>query len=221
MPGTFQFDTVKVSISGTAFSGAEIWQTGFYLGHEDSHCSDPTDAMAQEIAGYWQTLFTAAASKISNQYKTERVKLSYMLDEGTTDDNRIRYYDYPAAISGSSGSQAYPPQCALVGSLRSSRAHGKASHGRMYLPGFAGGVQSDGRITGSDRDAIGLAFKTFFTSVRNMASSPGWPILVARGGIPLPLAESKYVLSVAVGNVIDTQRRRRNGLTEVYYTGTI
>lgn len=218
---TYPFNVVKVTMSGTCFAGAEVWSTGFYLGKEDASVPDVTQANVDSIAAKWETFFTHADTGIQIGYKTERVTMMPYFASGAPYTDNVKYHDFAPAINGANFNPLHPAQCALVGTLRSVRAHGKASHGRMYIPGVAWPVQTDGRIAGTDRDKVGLRFKEFFTAVRGDLDQPGYPILEAKGGAILPLAESAYIYSVKVGNVIDTQRRRRNGLAETYYAANI
>jgi hypothetical protein len=210
-----------VTIEGSCFNGAEVWTTGFFLGTEGADAAAPTTTNADNVATAWQTFFTGATSKFSNLYKTHRVKIVTYNADGTPDLSTLKIHDYSPDIGGAYATNVNPAQCSIVGTLRSSIVHGKASHGRMYLPGVGMQVSSDGRILASDRDALGLTFKTFMTNVRGYAGMCGYPILIAKGDPILPAAIGKYVYSVRLGNVYDTQRRRRNGLSETYYDAAI
>jgi hypothetical protein len=221
MGSTFPFKTVRVTIEGSCFGGSEVWTTGFYLGTEGADAADPTQTNVDNIATAWQTFFTHANSKFNSQYKTHRVKAVNYAASGAPDLASLKIKDYAPDIAGASTGVNLPPQCSLVGTLRSTIVHGKASHGRMYLPGINASVAADGRISASDRDAIGLKFKEFITNVRGYAGMPGYPILIAKGQPIIIAAQAKYVYSVRMGNVYDTQRRRRNGLTETYYDALI
>lgn len=218
---TFPYNVVRVTMTGTCFNGAEEWSTGFYLGKEDASVPDVTQANVDSIAAKWQTFFTHVDTGISTSYKTERVTMLPYFASGAPYSDNVKYHDFAPAITGGSFGNLHPAQCALVATLRSVRAHGKASHGRMFIPGICWPVQSDGHIQNGDRDKTGAKFKDFITAVRGDLDQPGYPILEAKGGTILPLAESAYIFSVKVGNVYDTQRRRRNGLAESYYAANI
>jgi hypothetical protein len=221
LASTFPFKTCRVTIEGSCFGGSEVWTTGFYLGTEGADASDPTQTNVDNIATAWSTFFTHANTKVNNGYKTHRIKAVTYGASGTPDLSTLKIHDYTPDIAGASNATPFPAQTSLVGTLRSSIVHGKASHGRMYLPGIVAVVQADGRIQATDRDAIGLKFKEFITNVRGYAGMPGFPILIAKGQPIIIAAQSKYVYSVRVGNVYDTQRRRRNGLAETYYDAAI
>jgi hypothetical protein len=221
MPDTFPYKTVRVTIEGSCFGGSEVWTSGFYLGTEDADAGTIDQADVDNIATAWSTFFTHANTKISNLYKTHRIKAVMHNVTGGSDLSTLKIKDYTPDISGASAAAVMPAQVSLVGTMRSSIVHGKASHGRMYIPGICGAVGTDGRLSATDRDAIGLKFKEFITNVRGYAGMPGYPILIAKGYGLGPPALSKYIYSVRVGNVYDTQRRRRNGLSETYYDAAI
>jgi hypothetical protein len=222
MPDTFPYRTVHATFEGSCFGGSEIWNTGFYLGTEGADCTDPTQAAVDALAGYWSTFFTHANTKVNSNWRTDRVKMVTIDEHGDTQPATAKYYDYTTPPAGAATSAAFPPQITLVGTLRSTIVHGKASHGRMYLPGICAPIDSgQGTIFPSNRDLIGVKFKEFFTAVRGDAAMPGYPILIAKGYGLGPAAIGKYIYSVKVGSAYDTQRRRRNHLPETWYSGTI
>jgi hypothetical protein len=88
----------------------------------------------------------------------------------------------------------------------------------MYLPGYAGGVDGGGKVESSIVSGIATNLKTFFDSMTSDADIPDQLILAAKGTGPVPAltAQNDYVETLRVGDVVDTQRRRRNGLNETY-----
>lgn len=217
---TFAHKVNRVTLSGTMFGGAEEWSTGFYLGEEGADADPATDAAASAVLALWETFFESATSKISNLYQTTQCKIALHNVDGKTDLGNV-YYGFPAStISGAATAGHLPAQCALVVTLLSDRPRGRASKGRMYLPGIAEGVTATGKIATGSRDPIATNLQTFFNGVRAHADIPNTPILASKGtgAFSQLLAQNDYIQSIKVGDVIDTQRRRRNGLTESYIT---
>jgi hypothetical protein len=105
-----------------------------------------------------------------------------------------------------------------VVTLMSDRPRGRASKGRMYLPGYCGGINGAGKVDGSTVNSIANNLKTFFDSFANDADVPDQLILASgsNGAFSQLLAQNDYVERIKVGDVVDTQRRRRNGLRETY-----
>jgi hypothetical protein len=208
----------RVTLSGTMFGGAEEWSTGFFLGQEGSDSTAPTQAAADQIRDAWATFFNNALSWVSNHYSFTQVKMAQIDASGHTIDASV-IYSYPATtVVGGATSGHHPPQCSLVCTLLSDRPRGKASKGRMYLPGFAGTINGSGKVDWDQVGSISTNLKTFFDSFADDADVPDQLILAAKGtGIDAALnAQNDYVETIRVGDVVDTQRRRRNGLNETY-----
>lgn len=205
------------------WGGAERWSTGFFLGDEGANASDPTQDAADALAALFRTAFTHVDARVSNNYTFLDVKLSYINASGET-DNAKTIYGYPAtAATGAKSSEHLPSQCAVVLTLLSDRPRGKASKGRMYLPGFTYNMPSTGKISSTDTNSMANVWKTFFDGVRANFTMPGTPILAAKGtgAFPALTAQNDYVETIRIGDVVDTQRRRRNGLTETYVSRTL
>lgn len=213
----------RVTISGSMFTNEEQWSTGFYLGNVSADAEPPTEALAASIAAAWETFFKSANAKISQQWASTEVKIATMGTDGKTIPDSPVYHTYPAPFSGANASTVFPPQIALVATLVGPSARGLASKGRMYLPGVNAGLDSNGRISSTDRLAIATAFRTFIRAVVDSPETNNVPILASKGRLVAggtgPI--SKEIISVRVGNVYDTQRRRRNGLAEAYSTVTV
>lgn len=223
---TYQSAAHKVTLMGTCFGGAEIWTTGFWLGTGGGgggSFGEPTQAEADAIKTAWQTFFTATATGISSRYQTTDVKVSMVEANGTSAPENTVYSTYATPINGGGGSTANPPQTALVATLLSARPRGYASKGRMYLPGVAYQVDGTGHILSTSVASIVANLKTFFDALNAHADIPYQVILNSplSAGIPGHPALAENVVGIRIGNVFDTQRRRRNALTEAYSSATV
>lgn len=209
----------RVTLSGTMFSGAEEWSTGFFLGQEGADAADGSDLGATAILDAWRTYFENATSYFSSAYLTTQCKIAAINADGTTDLANV-YYAYPATeLNGSVSAIVLPPQCSLVVTLLSDRPRGKASKGRMYMPGLA--LQpaiGTGKLGSVQVGQIADNTKTFFDALAGSFDVPDQLILAAKGTGVLPAltAQNDVVETIRVGDVVDTQRRRRNGLAESY-----
>ena len=230
MTAAYAHSFARVTISGTCFGGAEVWSTGFQMGSPTADIAGVNAPGAQNIGAAWQTFFTAPLSYISDSYKTTQIKVAKINPDGKTDLDEIDYYLYPTPISGGGGSATNPPQVTLAATLTSDRQRGLAAKGRMYLPGIALGVNNaTGKITTSFVTQLATNMKTFLDSVNVAAGTSGKVILASKGrkqqnsldtaGQPIYIGgESAWVTGVRIGDVLDTQRRRRNSLLETYQT---
>jgi hypothetical protein len=205
------------------FGGAEQWSTGFFLGQEGADAAPGSVLACTAILNAWRTYFASATSYVSLQYATTQCKIALINADGHTDLSHV-YYDYPAtALIGQQGTNTHPPQCSIVVTLQSVRPRGLASKGRMYLPGISAAMSGNGKISTANRDSIALNMKTFFDTLKASFDVPDELILAAKGTgiLPALTAQNDYVHSLKVGDVIDTQRRRRNGLVESYQLATL
>ena len=87
----------------------------------------------------------------------------------------------------------------------------------MFLPGVHIAIGADGRADSGALGTTATAFNTFLSAVNDMDFTSDQIILVSTESlIPLRESQNKYVEHLRLGNVFDTQRRRRNALTETY-----
>jgi len=110
-----------------------------------------------------------------------------------------------------------PNQCACVVTLKTSQA-GRSGTGRIYLPLLALGVVNGkhgkaGQISGAVRHWLDTAYADLGLTA---LGARDWCIYSAKGA-----GAVAKIVSVRVGDVIDTQRRRRDGLTEAYSATTL
>jgi hypothetical protein len=208
----------RVTFSGKMWGGQEEWSTGLFLGQRDGDSAAPTEQAAADCAAAFKTMFTHGNMKISNSYTFDKVKLASIDANGHTIDSEVVYGAPIGGATGAATNNFHPSQCSLAVTLRSDRPRGKAARGRMFLPGTAVTIEGSGRIPTTDRNNMSGILKTFFDSFINDADLPGQLILASKGTGPLPAltAQNDYVHAIELGDVVDTQRRRRNGLSEQY-----
>lgn len=116
------------------------------------------------------------------------------------------------AHPGTSVSAALPPQCAVVCSMRTDLAT-RAGRGRFYMPAFAANALDAGLLDATVQAEVATVVKEFLQS------------LVGSGYLPVIYHRTSRltddVLSCDVGNVFDTQRRRRSKLIETRVSNTL
>lgn len=125
-----------------------------------------------------------------------------------------------ASATGGTGSLRLPMQAAIVCSLRTN-SPGGSGRGRNYWPALGATLDTQGRL--STPTALGIAndFKTYYAA---MASALATNFTGISFNLAVRSKETKstpHVVRLQVGNVIDTQRRRRDAVPEAYQTVTI
>lgn len=109
------------------------------------------------------------------------------------------------------------PQSTIVVSLRSMQFGPGANYGRMYLPHTSFNLNTGTPIADSnDVILVATAADTFVEGCQTDLNAALTEVVDAMIISHITGRESRGVASIAVGNVVDTQRRRRNQLNEVY-----
>lgn len=213
----------RVTIHGKYGGGAEEWSTGFYMGNENADADLPNQQLVDDIATAWKNFFTGVGQNISSNWSTDYVKIASMGTDGRSDSGDTVYSTYVTQPTGSGGN-LYPPQIALAATLTSTKPRGVGAKGRMYLPGLSIGIDTTGHVNGAGLTAVLTAFKTFLNACNASTATDNVVILASHGSInkdgtpkiggSAPI--NKAVTGIKIGNVYDTQRRRRNQLPETY-----
>ena len=229
MAADYAYKFGRVTISGTCFGAQEHWSTGFQLGQEGASPASVEPGGAEVIATAWQTFFTASGNQFAAGYKTVSVKVALINENGTTDEENIDYFDYPAPISGAQAGTPYPPQITLAATLSSDYQRGLAAKGRMYLPGMVSTIDgTTGKLGATFVNTLVTNFKTFLDNVNAGQTGGAYVIIASKGhkttdldtnGQPVYLdGRNGRVTGCRIGDVYDTQRRRRNEFVETYQT---
>lgn len=217
---TYAHQVCRVTLSGTMFGGSEVWSTGFFLGEEGSDSSAPTQEDADTIATNFRNWFRSLEGNVNWNYLFTMVKMqSINAVDGKPVLAETVYANVEEPRAGQEQNILFPPQCSLVVSLLSDRPRGKASHGRLYLPGIGVALTAGGRISQSDVTDLRTSLAGFFQPMITAGYlDAGRLILAAKasGAGGLNPSQNDYVQKIRVGDVVDTQRRRRNGLHEAY-----
>lgn len=221
---------VRVTCFGTAFGGQEIWSTGFFLGAEGADAVAPTGEAAAAIGEIWRTFFTNASTNVSREYKCDGVKLALINTDKKTSLDDVETFYYPTAIVGGV-TTTLPPQLSLVATLQSNEQRGLAAKGRMYLPGVGAPITpATGKLDVGYTNAMTLQLQTMFNAINSRFDVPG-KVVNASYGRKMTIqpgntvvygdGRNRLVTSVRVGDVYDTQRRRRNAMQETYSSKSI
>lgn len=108
-----------------------------------------------------------------------------------------------------------PPQCSAVVSLLTPLA-GASHRGRYYLPSpVSDAILASGRFQGGNLDDVLAALVLAHTD--EMADSLATEVVV----YSRTLHSSTPVERLRIGDVVDTQRRRRDKLVETYHTASL
>lgn len=175
----------------------EIWSFGLYT---DSNLSVAASQSAwmTGITNFW----SEATALFSTDVATTRA-VTVELDPST--GSQLTGAEDTRTDVGTSAAETLPFQCAPVVSLRTATLS-RAGRGRFYAPSLAVDQVAGGRLLIAARDTLADAALEL---VQGLTAAGGNLVIYHRGpGTTTP------VTSLDVGDVIDTQRRRRNQLVE-------
>lgn len=205
----------RLTILGDFNSGAEQWATGFHMGE----FIGVTDAEGQDVANAIDALFQSEVwsgayhGLIPDRVRYLGVKVADIRSNNVTERQWTAGPGSP--LPGGTDAAPLPPQIAPVLSLRTEYP-GSRNRGRMYTPNPThAAIGSDGRLTATFTGAAVVAWSDFMKGVNSSAVdvtvciySPTQSLL-------------REVRSVRMGTVADTQRRRRDELTETFTSETL
>jgi hypothetical protein len=222
-PNTGQLETYQVGPFdsphlylqwGGKLLGGEIWSCGLRMASTDGSFTslDPAGMLAGVTTAV-QNLHTNAAANISPNAKLSFVKLNAIGEDGKYIEDHTYESIVADVAGGGSGAVAHIlNQNALAVSLLTDVTRGPAHRGRFYLPMPVLTVDVNGRIATSARDAVRGVTNTFLAALNAVDAGYKVAVFSRKAGLPA----HRLVTTTAIGLVIDTQRRRRNKLAEMW-----
>lgn len=210
---------------GGRWYDTEQWSCGLRLITDDNDttvaaweeaCVDLVEDLAPMVAAW----IGRSDSTVSTKAKLDKVSCNSIGPNGLYSDPgnpHDFFYASGSAPTGTSPTNTWP-QLAVCVSLRTAVTRGYATHGRVYTPASCT-AGTTGRIPTVQRDAIANSFRDLIEDIntedRLMIGGNIRVGVVSDMGDP---GAARIVTNVMCGDVIDTQRRRRNALVESYYS---
>lgn len=195
----------KIDFLGDAWGAVEEWQTGLRI----LGTAVPSDTQLEELDAAFNTFITTNAVSLPSGCRYIGVKWSPIGTDGRyppAGESRTYFRETPTQGVFGTGY----PQIAVVLSLRTARLRGYASNGRMYIPSSLGIEAATGRVTTSAAGQIADAGAALISAINAVGLGNVTVMSEVGGGL------NATVTGVRVGRVMDTQRRRRNQLSEEY-----
>jgi hypothetical protein len=194
--------------------GGDIWQCGWRF------ATAGLTTLVWPAGGFllgpiYDALVTAfGGSLISNGACLEWVKVAQVKPDGNYARDPQDYLG--EQTFGNISTLVSGPQDSMCVSLWSGSSIGKGNHGRFYLPWSGANVdRTTGRYVASLLPPILARWRTAVVATTDRLNTD----LGAAGPVQLVIMGSstaKKVTQLKIGDVMDTQRRRRNALNEMY-----
>lgn len=212
------FDLMRLSLEGT-FVGGEAWSVNPIFRFGDFEQPDPTipqmNAAALAAAavdpGVNMSIILSTACQITGVRLEARKLNGDLVIVGEA--NR------PTPFTGTTTPKC-PTQTSVVQSLRSERAGGRG-RGRLYWPALGASLTSSTmRWDTTQRNGFGNDAKTYWSAV---GGALGTALGLPSGTLAVWSRAGGFLTNVnrlQVGDVLDTQRRRRDAYPESYQTVT-
>jgi len=179
----------------------------------------PPTSLGTALNNAMQALLTATDDYRANYSRYDGVKLANIATDGSyaTEPTIVASTDNCAGANGT-----IAPQVSVVLSLRSGSTLGKGNYGRMFLP-YSGSPNSGPIMNTTQQDLFLTSGQTFIRAVNTAAGAvlTGSKVVIASQARAAQSLGDRVVTQVAVGRVVDTQRRRRKSIPELPDFATI
>jgi len=188
-----------MTLEGTTNDGT--WSFGVWTTNTGDDAAAALTKFQTAAAAMWASGIDAF---ISDQiaYTAQKV---VTVDQST--GKQIARADGAVTDAGADTGESLPPQVALAVTLRTALAT-RAGRGRIYLPPFAVSQVVNSRMNATNKG-------TTLTAVKGMFDT-----LISDGHTPVLYGRTAHtvtpITTLALGDVFDTQRRRRDAYAETY-----
>lgn len=212
----FSTEHVYVQWGGT-LPGGDIFSCGIRLAPDapSTVVPDVTDDQANQVGAVVGTFHGDGDSMINGLAVLTYVKSNVIGVNGRY-KFPVSHEFTPVGIPGGGGQNPlHPNQVALAVSTLTGSTRGPAHRGRFYLPLPAMAILPDGHVTAADCSRVRLATLRMINGLGPIFAGFNAKVMSRKNLAPA----ARTIVDVEVGTVLDTQRRRRNALSEAYVRG--
>lgn len=219
MPVGYTYQFTFGGVNGT--DAFDTWQTGarFYSPTEWGSNIPGLPSLSDLSTFYTNVLgpkFSSSDMPISSKCRLLWCKVALLRPDGKYYADAVAYEG--AGMMGYGSTYALAPQDSVVVSLWSGSRLGTGNHGRMYLPWASAALDTTGHITSPATSTVCGAMKIVLNGMQTVLRAQQDASDATLCIVPSNRSASpKPVNYIRVGNVVDTQRRRRNRIQETYF----
>lgn len=196
----------------------EIWENTMRFVQADNldHTINDPIAYLNGIMNPLATWFHSNSSLMSTTATLAYVKVNNIGADGKYQDpGNVNRHDYLPEIVGNTN-PVYPDIISCCWSWRTAKTRGPGSKGRIYPPNFTIGNAPSMSLTEDQRNQhLGAATAlVHLLEIGDGDTAAGQLVIASKVN-----ATNTPVTTIAIGSVLDVQRRRKNAEVEVYTTG--
>lgn len=214
---------LKVSVLG-GMSGGEVWSTTvsyrFFSLFETTLTQTMLDSAAQRIVTAVDS--TTLSTDFKQLLSTSASITGWRITQHDEDEKTIGVgqANYPTPLAGT-GNPSKSPQDAIVISLRTG-VPGARGRGRVYWPALGATTGTTFKLTSPVNTFIVQSAASLFDLIGDQLNAElaanSYAVTVELAVRSITNHASYQVSQLRVGDVLDTQRRRRDALVETYAT---
>lgn len=229
---TYKHSFIKMTLNGSLADGQDIFNCGINLAVNNDTPETEADLLnerlfkayvenrGEEIKTSTTKFWTNPDMQVPGGVKLEYIKFSLVGRDGKV-STEPAVIDL-GSVSGSATTAAYVPQISSVITLQSDKWRDPGKYNRFYLPVSAPRENGQWKISGTQEKAEATAtyLKTLKATVTDMD--------ITNTIVPAAVSSSNKIdgnflpiTTVKVGNLYDTQRRRRNAINEQYLSAPV
>lgn len=191
--------------------GGEIFNFTMHFSGTTGQAATMASELADAVTLLWSGT-NSPAGNITALYPTAIGVDSVVVDELSSAGLNVQQGRETLALTGTGTDEPLPPQNSVVVSLRSNTPT-RAGRGRFYLPSPVVTTVIDQRLDSAAQDDILNGALAMLNHMKGLGATP---VVYHRGSSTVT-----PVVSIDVGDVFDTQRRRRNKLVETRVSATL
>lgn len=207
----------RVTFGGSLAQGQEIWSCNIHLINTSGDTPEDwyetvrnyEDALAILIGEYIEDPITHVPTGVIMNY----LRTTLVLADGSTSGE-------PSGVNvdyNGGGGDSYVPQAALVNTLVAPKFRDPGRYNRFYLPFTFSDTENLWCLDPAAQGAYANRLSELITDINTLVGGGLTPPTAMVGVVSNTASGSELpVVEVRLGRVIDTQRRRRNALSESY-----
>ena len=190
------------------------WSWGLHVSSATGNAAVLSAAVADAFSAYWDGV-PAGTNAVKTLYDIATVADDVVVDElDSAQVHNVQQGITTLVLAGTGSGEPLPPNVAVVMS-KTSDLPTRSGRGRSYAPPPTVDSMNSGRMASASVTIFANAWKNFMTSLSTAAGGAYEPVIAHPSFVPGPFTPFNQV---RVGDVFDTQRRRRSKLKETFTT---